>query len=89
MAKKMVVGNWKMNMDFSSAEELLTDISGLLEGNKNKTQVVVCPPFVFVEMALDLCRDEKEKEIYEIGAQNVSAFEKGAYTGEHGKYQEN
>jgi triosephosphate isomerase len=83
MRKKIVAGNWKMNKNFQQAEELLNEISELIKIKATPdVTVVVCPSFVFVEMALDLCRDEKEQNIFAVGAQDVSTHDKGAYTGE-------
>ncbi len=79
MREKIVAGNWKMNKSFLEAEELLSDISDLLSEREDQdTKVVLCPPFVFLELAIDLSYEGQ----FEVGAQNVSEFEKGAYTGE-------
>ncbi|MDR0763180.1 MAG: triose-phosphate isomerase [Bacteroidales bacterium] len=83
MRKKIVAGNWKMNKNFQQAEELLNEVAELVDKKAAPdVTVVVCPPFVFVEMALDLCRDENERNIFAVGAQDVSTHDKGAYTGE-------
>ena len=78
MRKNIVAGNWKMNKSFSEAEDLLSDLVDLLEGKKVKCEVVVCPPSVYLEMASDFA----DESIFSVGAQNVSEFENGAYTGE-------
>ncbi|MDD3738599.1 MAG: triose-phosphate isomerase [Lentimicrobiaceae bacterium] len=78
MRIKLVAGNWKMNKSFSEAEELLFDISEELQNNKSKAEVVICPPYLYLEMATDIAAEND----FAIGAQNVSNFEKGAYTGE-------
>jgi len=79
MRKKIVAGNWKMNMTFSEAEELLALIASELENKDNlPCEVIACPPSVYLEMATDFA----EESNFLIGAQNVSQFEKGAYTGE-------
>lgn len=68
-----------MNTNFQEAEEL---IIGLMEGlekvNVAYADVVVCPPFPFLELATDLLI---ETEIF-AGAQNVSDHKNGAFTGE-------
>lgn len=82
MRKKMVVGNWKMNANFADAELLLNEITDQLdEKSPRDVDVVVCPPFPYLEMATDLSSLD-EAVFYSVGAQNVSEFEKGAYTGE-------
>jgi len=80
MRKHIVAGNWKMNKTFEEADELINDIKDQLEGitlDRN-TQVIICPPFPFLEMATDY----SEESYFAVGAQNVSDQESGAYTGE-------
>jgi triosephosphate isomerase len=83
MRKKIVAGNWKMNNNFQQAEELLNEIAEFVNKKASSdVDVIVCPPFVFIEMALDLCRNDNEQDIFAVGAQDVSTHAKGAYTGE-------
>jgi len=52
MRKKIVAGNWKMNKTFGEAEKLIADIAASLEGMELKdTEVILCPPFVYLEIA--------------------------------------
>ena len=68
-----------MNMTFEKADELLEDLMTKLEENDGlKCQMVVCPPFPFLELAGDYSNDS----YFQVGAQNVSDQEEGAYTGE-------
>jgi triosephosphate isomerase (TIM) len=79
MRKKIVAGNWKMNKTFSEAEELIADIADAIEELELiNTEVVVCPPFVYLEMATDIA-DESELQV---GGQNVNDNDSGAFTGE-------
>ncbi len=79
MRTKIVAGNWKMNMTFSDAEDLLVEIAENLEDlNLDGKEVIVCPPTCFLELATDLADESR----ITVGAQNVSEHEKGAYTGE-------
>lgn len=79
MREKIVAGNWKMNKTFLEAEEVLSEITDILaEREDQDTKVIVCPPFVFMELAIDLSYEGQ----FEVGAQNVSEYENGAYTGE-------
>ncbi|MCD4746974.1 MAG: triose-phosphate isomerase, partial [Bacteroidales bacterium] len=79
MRKKIVAGNWKMNKTFQEAENLIDEIIEVINGiDENKVRVVVCPPAVYLELATDIAIDNN---LY-IGAQNVSQYESGAYTGE-------
>ena len=80
MRKNIVAGNWKMNKTFQEADDLISGIMDELEKvslNQN-TQMIICPPFPFLEMATDFSDDS----YFMVGAQNVSDQESGAYTGE-------
>ena len=78
MRKKIVAGNWKMNLCFEEAEELVEELIDLLEDVELKSEVIICPPFPYLEMASDYAQEG----FFKIGAQNISPFEAGAYTGE-------
>ncbi len=69
-----------MNCTFTEADELIDSIMGALEKEElaRDTQLIVCPPFPYLEMATDYANDS----YFMVGAQNVSDQEKGAYTGE-------
>ncbi|SDY06874.1 triose-phosphate isomerase [Nitrosomonas sp. Nm33] len=77
MRTKLVVGNWKMNGNFVQNQELL---NAIIPGTKELRNVIcaVCAPYPYipaVQLAL------KDTHIF-WGAQNVSQFDLGAYTGE-------
>jgi triosephosphate isomerase (TIM) len=75
MRRKLVVGNWKMHGSRASNAELLT---ALLAARPYTADVAVCVPFVFLsEAAATLAGSDLRW-----GAQDVSAHEQGAYTGE-------
>jgi len=80
MRTKIVAGNWKMNKSFEEADELIYEILDLLEekGKPDDVDVILCPPFIYLELAGDITEDSS---VF-VGAQNVSQFESGAYTGE-------
>ncbi len=78
MRKKIVAGNWKMNKTFQEAEELVSTIADELDEKELVCEVIVCPPALYLEMASDYA----EESVLSIAAQNVSAFDNGAYTGE-------
>lgn len=79
MRKNIVAGNWKMNLDFEKAEELMDDLAEILDEKKpEKCEVVICPPYLYMELAVDYAQEAN----FEAGAQNVSSFDNGAYTGE-------
>lgn len=79
MRRNIVAGNWKSNKSFNDADELITDIAeGLREFDTIDVDVIVCPPFPYLELIGDAAEDVE----FFVGAQNVSKFEDGAYTGE-------
>jgi triosephosphate isomerase len=80
MRTKIVAGNWKMNKTFEDADTLIYEILDLLEekGKPEEVEIIICPPFIYLELAGDITEDSP---VF-VGAQNVSEFESGAYTGE-------
>lgn len=88
MRKKIVAGNWKMNKRFEEADELLGELADKMESLDEDVDVIVCPPFLYTEMALDYAQieDEDDKDatysIFSVGCQDVSTHSNGAYTGE-------
>ncbi len=78
MRKNIVAGNWKMNLTFQEAEDLIDEIANGLDEENLKCEVVVCPPAPYLEIASDYADVSRLRA----GAQNVSEYEKGAYTGE-------
>lgn len=69
-----------MNNTFEEADELISNIVDALEEKEldRNTQVIICPPFPYLEMATDYSKDS----YFLVGAQDVSTEDKGAYTGE-------
>lgn len=80
MRTKIVAGNWKMNKTFGEADDLINDIIVLLDekGKPEEVEVIICPPFPYLELAGDITEDSS---VF-VGAQNVSRYDSGAYTGE-------
>ena len=75
MRRKLVVGNWKMHGSRVANAELL---SALLAARPFAADLAVCVPFVFLS---DVASTLAASDI-RWGAQDVSAHEQGAYTGE-------
>ena len=79
MRTMIVAGNWKMNKTFQEAEDLTAEITkGVEKLGAPNVEVILCPPAPFLEMVLDLT----DETYVAVGAQNVSEFDFGAYTGE-------
>jgi triosephosphate isomerase len=77
MRKKIIAGNWKMNMDLHQSQKLVSEIINGL-GKDHKAEVIVCPPFTSLNEVHSLIKDTQVK----LGAQNMYFEESGAFTGE-------
>jgi triosephosphate isomerase len=78
MSKKLIIGNWKMNpATLEEAKKIVRKIR-LVAGRLEHTEVVVCPPFVFIPAAIS----RRDPNTLKIGAQMVSFNESGPHTGE-------
>ena len=75
--RKVIAGNWKMNMTPTEAKELAKGVYEQVKGKKG-CDVVVCVPFVDIPAVAQIVKGT----IIKLGAQNVHFEEKGAYTGE-------
>ena len=79
MRRKIVAGNWKMNKSFREAEDLVAEIADKLEAlEQGREEVILCPPFVYLEMATDIAQES----VFSVGAQNLNDNDEGPYTGE-------
>lgn len=77
MRQPLVAGNWKLNGSLESVEMLLSGITDRFSMVRN-AEVAVCPPFIYLEHVRRLLQDVN----IELGAQDCSDQQKGAYTGE-------
>lgn len=77
MPKPIVAGNWKMNGSRESINELLQKIHIELT-EEIDTEVIIFPPYVYIQDAKAQLKDIN----WYVGAQDVSNFDQGAYTGE-------
>ena len=77
MRKKVIAGNWKMNMNLHQSQKLVSEIINGL-GKDNKSEVIVCPPFTSLNEVSSLLKDTHIK----LCAQNMYYEESGAYTAE-------
>jgi triosephosphate isomerase (TIM) len=76
MRQLLVVGNWKMNGSRASVQALLSDM--VKAAQSFRPHVVVCPTYVHLAQALELCAATS----ISVGAQDCSHRQSGAYTGE-------
>ena len=76
MRRKLIAGNWKMNMTPSQAVKLVNELKPHVD-NKD-VDVLFCVPAIDI---IPVINEVKDTDI-EVGAENVFYEEKGAYTGE-------
>jgi triosephosphate isomerase (TIM) len=79
----LMAGNWKMNLDHQQAIQTLQKLAWTLKDAKHDfsaVEVAVLPPFTDLRSVQTLVDADKLEIVY--GAQDVSAFTSGAYTGE-------
>lgn len=76
MRKKIIAGNWKMNMLPNEAISFIEELAPMVKDTKN--EVVLCVPYTDLFYALLTAQNTNIK----IGAQNMHFEESGAYTGE-------
>jgi len=74
--KKIIAGNWKMNMTPSEAVELINTLKPLVVNDE--VDVVFCVPAIDIIPAMEAAKGTN----IHIGAENMYFEEKGAYTGE-------
>jgi len=80
MRKKIVAGNWKMNLDLQEGVSLFSEIVNMVKDEVHgEQQVVVCSPFIHLYSLSALA---KEHPNVFVGAQNIHQEEAGAFTGE-------
>lgn len=78
MRRFLIAGNWKMNCGPYDAAELLESLKAKKAEVSDHVDVLVCPPFVSIGMAVKYLYDTD----IQVGAQNIHFEENGAYTGE-------
>ncbi len=79
MKKKLIAGNWKMNGSLAANEALVTALAtGLKAAGPDSPLVAVCVPSVYLSQVQGLIKGS----VIDLGAQDVSAHESGAFTGE-------
>lgn len=80
---KIIVANWKMNPSTLKEAKELFDFASSID---SKHEVIVCPPFVYLEPLLKSLETINYKLKTKLGSQNCHWEEKGAYTGEISPY---
>ncbi len=80
MKHKLIAGNWKMNGSLAANEALVKGVQDGLNAALagKKAQVAVCVPTAYLSQVQQLTHNSG----IDLGSQDVSAHEQGAYTGE-------
>jgi triosephosphate isomerase len=80
MRKKIVAGNWKMNLTLEEGKTLTSELIGMCADEvQGEVKVILCVPFPYLVPLKNLVGNNSR---IAIGAQNCSEQESGAYTGE-------
>lgn len=80
--KKLIAGNWKMNCSLEEAKLLIADvINGVYQnqGLQGENEFVIFPPFIYLPTVRHALGNHT---FISFGAQDCSAYENGAYTGD-------
>jgi triosephosphate isomerase len=78
--KPIIVANWKANKTEREVLSWLEKVGRFL-GKKNK-EIILCPPFVFISLLKEKLKALGFSDFIHLGAQNISHYESGSYTGE-------
>ena len=78
MRKKIVAGNWKMNMNLQDGVALAKEINEALVADKPNCDVVICTPFIHLASVAGVL----DSTVVGLGEENCADKEKGAYNGE-------
>ena len=66
-----IIGNWKMNGSLELCDEFINKLA-----ITNDIEIIICPPVIYAHYFISKASD------FEIGAQDCSRFQSGAYTGD-------
>jgi triosephosphate isomerase len=81
MRKKLIAGNWKMNMDIQEGLQLASEVFHMAEAEIHHPdmRLILAPPFIHLDA---LSRRKPASLKLALAAQNCSSYDHGAYTGE-------
>ncbi len=78
MRKKIVAGNWKMNLNLQEGLALAKEVNDALAADKPNCDVIICTPFIHLASVAGVL----DSQLVGLGAENCADKEQGAYTGE-------
>lgn len=77
---KFIIANWKAHKDVSETKEWIATFKRFdLSGLKNGITIIICPPYPFLPIFRESFKDDP---IVKLGAQDISFYHAGSYTGE-------
>lgn len=77
--KRLIIGNWKMNLDNRLAEVLVDRLR--IHTTKPTAKIVLCPSFIALDRVSEKIKKFDQK-VWSAGAQNINDNDEGAFTGE-------
>lgn len=77
MRKKIIIGNWKMNLNLADAQDLVFKLKNEFKG-KDSVDIAICPPYIYLLTLFNILKGSN----IQVGAQNMFYKDEGAYTGE-------
>ena len=81
MTRQVVIAaNWKMNGDSALIDTMVSALADI--DLSESTNVVICPSFPYLSELSQKVKKSGLRGIINVGSQNVSEYESGAYTGE-------
>ena len=79
MTRRIVAGNWKMNLDYNEAKILLKSLMGQKDKFPEDVTIIICPSTPYLSAFSEVLKDQ---EWVQLGAQNNYFEDSGAHTGE-------
>ncbi len=76
--KKLIAGNWKLNGSFEMAGTLISELKSAVSAGEGGPDILFCPPFPYLPYVRNLVDGARMA----VGAQDCSAEQGGAFTGE-------
>lgn len=79
MRQKLIAANWKMNGNTLQVDALIEALRSKLSNARfQNSNIVICPSYIYIESVLDKLQGSG----LQVGAQDVSSYANGAYTGQ-------
>jgi triosephosphate isomerase (TIM) len=78
MKRALIVGNWKMHGNLTTALALAESVRGGAKALAGAAHLVICPPYVYLPQLAHVLAGSG----VQLGAQNCGPADQGAYTGE-------